>query len=69
MLALTLKDRHDQQQTDRNGGRKCQRFAILKEMFCQRTCRHKNTTFNFAQLEPKHIHHTDKLLRSLATFL
>ena len=31
------------------GGRKCQRFAKLKEVFCQRTCQHKNTTFNFAQ--------------------
>jgi len=27
----------------------CQRFAKLKEVFCLRTCRHKNTTFNFAQ--------------------
>jgi len=26
-----------------------QPFAKLKEVFCQRTCRHKNTTFNFAQ--------------------
>jgi hypothetical protein len=24
-------------------------FTKLKEVFCQRTCRHKNTTFNFAQ--------------------
>jgi hypothetical protein len=36
---------------------KCQRFAKLKEVFCQRTCRHKNTTFNFAQPHPKPTHH------------
>jgi hypothetical protein len=30
-----------QQQTDRNEERKCQRFAKLKEVFCQRTSRHK----------------------------
>jgi hypothetical protein len=38
------KNRHDRQQTNRNEGRKCQRFTKLKEVFCQRTCRHKNTT-------------------------
>lgn len=26
-----------------------QPFTKLKEVFCLRTCRHKNTTFNFAQ--------------------
>ncbi len=50
-LALTLKDR---QQTNRNEGQKCQRFAKLKEVFCQRTCRHKNTTFNFARHTQAH---------------
>jgi hypothetical protein len=44
------------QQTDINGGRKCQRFAKLKEVFYQRTCRPKNTTFNFAQPHPKPTH-------------
>ncbi len=39
-------------QTDRNEGRKCQRFAKLKEVFCQRNCQHKNTTFHFAQTHP-----------------
>ncbi|MBK6611763.1 MAG: hypothetical protein IPG29_13050 [Sphingobacteriales bacterium] len=34
-----------------------QPFAKLKEVFCQRTCRHKNTTFNFAQPHPKPTHH------------
>jgi hypothetical protein len=34
-----------------------QRFAKLKEVFCQRTCRHKNTTFNFAQPHQKPTHH------------
>ena len=63
-LALTLKDRHDRQQTNRNEGQKCQRFAKLKEVFCQRTCRHKNTTFNFAQPHPKPTHHpTSGLLK------
>ena len=32
---------------------KCQRFAKLKELFFQRTCRHKNTTFNFAPPHPR----------------
>jgi hypothetical protein len=27
----------------------CQPFAKLKEVFCQRISRPKNTTFNFAQ--------------------
>jgi len=45
------------QQTDRNEERKCQRFAKLKEVFCQRTSRHKNTTFNFTQPHPKPTHH------------
>ena len=31
---------------------KCQRFVKLKEVFCQRTCRHKNTTFNFTPTHP-----------------
>jgi hypothetical protein len=44
-------------QTDRNRGRKSQRFAKLKEVFCQRTCRPKNTTFNFAQPHRKPTHH------------
>ncbi len=41
-----------------------QPFAKLKEVFCLRTCRHKNTTtcpdfsgFNFAQPHPKPTHH------------
>jgi hypothetical protein len=52
-------------QTDRNGGRKCQRFAKLKEVFCQRSCRHKNTTFNFAQPHPKPSHHPDKIVDNI----
>jgi hypothetical protein len=40
--------------------RDSQPFAKLKEVFCQRTCRHKNTTFNFAQPHPKPTHHPTK---------
>jgi hypothetical protein len=43
--------------TDNKRTEKCQSFAKLKEVFCQRTCRHKNTTFNFAQPHPKPTHH------------
>ena len=53
------KRRHDRQQTNRKRKYKCQRFAKLKEVFCQRTCQHKNTTFNFAQPHPKSTHHGD----------
>jgi hypothetical protein len=35
---------------------KNQRFAKLKELFCQHTSRHKNTTFNFGQPHPKPTH-------------
>jgi hypothetical protein len=43
--------------TDNKRTKKCQRLAKLKEVFCQRTCRHKNTTLNFAQPHPKPTHH------------
>jgi hypothetical protein len=51
-LALTLKtDTTDNKRTEK-GKAKYQRFAKLKEVFCQRNFRHKNTTFNFAQPHP-----------------
>ena len=54
-----------------------QPFAKSKEVFCLRTCRHKNTTFNFAQSHPKPTHHTmtyfvvfnDKQITELTKFV
>ncbi len=54
-----------------------QPFAKLKEVFCLRTCRHKNTTFNFAQPHPKPTHHpmtyfvvfNDKQITELTKFV
>jgi hypothetical protein len=34
-----------------------QPFAKLKEVFCQRTCRYKNTTFNFTKPHNNTIHY------------
>ena len=34
-------------------------------MFCQRTCRPKNTTFNFTQPHPKPTHHPDKFVENI----
>lgn len=36
----------------KNDSQKNQRFAKLKVVFCQRTCRDKNTTYNFARPHP-----------------
>ena len=33
-----------------------------KEVFCQRTCRPENTTFNFGQPHPKPTHHPKIIL-------
>jgi len=34
-----------------------EKTGILKEVFCHRTCRHKNTTFNFTQPHNNTIHY------------
>jgi len=47
---------------------KCQRFAKLKEVFCQRTCRPKNTTFNFAQPHPSPPTTQTNLLKTFTDF-
>jgi len=52
VLIATLKDDTTDNKRTLKRQTKCQRFAKLKEMFCQHTCRHKNTTFYFAQPHP-----------------